>query len=260
MGSGKKKEVSSPNFTSNLTSNVPVQSIQKNVLADGANPNLNLFGLKLVSVGPCRAFKLLTTRSKGNALKSHPSFKTPPTHLYPLSQILHLHLTKSLHRIKLRSIIRDNRNTTIMKPYFVKSRKSQETGIFQSSCVLRISNGITFHLRWESWSFRKQTVPWSRLYFSQNLSCISVKATWNPVFLPRIHSKEQDRISNKKFYLSPVEGNGSSNLNLYIKAHFIVYSCFSLYSWINAWTIDYIQENLSTRILYETQREAKVFQ
>lgn len=39
---GKKKKASSPNFISNLTSNVTVQSIHTKMLADGRIPNLNL--------------------------------------------------------------------------------------------------------------------------------------------------------------------------------------------------------------------------
>jgi len=41
-----------------------------------------------------------------------------------------------------------------------------------------------------------------------------LKQLWNPVFLPCIYSKEQDKISNKQFCLSPVEGNGSSDPSL----------------------------------------------
>lgn len=57
-----------------------------------------------------------------------------------------------------------------------------------------------------------------------------LKQLWNPVFLPCTHSKEQDKIYNKQFCLSPVEGNGSSDPNVFLKAHFILHSCFSLSS------------------------------
>lgn len=74
------KKAPSPNFTSNLTSNVAIQSMHTKILADGGNltPAWSVvFGQKLVSVGCCRASKL-----SAKAMNSNHTFHSNTTYTF----------------------------------------------------------------------------------------------------------------------------------------------------------------------------------